>query len=134
MRARPSGTRSGAHGIVSGSTKRRLLAHTTPIQGTCLKSCTATRLLTFRSTAAGPASESATGALAGRHVLEARRPPARADRLGELRRQAFPLEVPGQRLVIVADRHELHLELRPGGDHRVPDARAAVVLGASDRS
>src|SRR5947207_11860466 len=78
------------------------------------------------------ASEPAATALTSGEILEAGGPPAGAQSLGELRRQALRLDGTRGRLVVVRDGHELHLELGLGRQQRVPDVRRAIVLRTAD--
>src|SRR5437667_8483768 len=77
-------------------------------------------------------SEPAAGALTGGEILETGGPPARTQRLRELRRQALGLDGTRGRLVVVRHGHELDLELGRGRQQRVPDVRRALVLWTAD--
>src|SRR5262249_56205077 len=76
-------------------------------------------------------SEPAARALARRHVLETGRPPSGAQRLGELGGQPLGLDGARDRLVVVRDGDELHVDVRPRGEQRIPDPRRAVVFGTA---
>src|SRR5207302_9957772 len=77
------------------------------------------------------ASEPAATALTSGEILEAGRPPAGAQSLGELRRQALRLDGTRRRLAVVRDGRELHLEPGPGRQQRVPDLRRDSVPGTA---
>ncbi len=67
-----------------------------------------------------------------RQVLEARRPPAGADGLGELARQSLGLDLSRERLVVVTNRHELDAHLAVQLRDRVPRHRVPVVGRPAD--
>src|SRR5260370_10405297 len=61
--------------------------------------------------------------------LQAGRPPARQDRVDEVRRQSLWAHFGGEALVIVVYRHEFDAEVWPRFEQRVPGVAPAIVLG-----